>query len=320
LYNGSYYINQENFAMAQKQKIILDVDTGYDDAIAILLAGHHPALELVAVTVTHGNAPLAVTLDNTLRVMEAGRLAHVPVLAGAAQALVADPAPTGPQQQAILPLPAPTIAARPQHAVNFLLEHYLGPAGPETIYAPVGPQTNLALALRLEPRLAARIPRIVTMGGAYLEGNTTPSAEFNILADPEAAHIVFSAGIPLTMVGLEVTAQGLITFADVERLRALNTPWAQAAAGLIALQIRPWVERRGWAGGQVYDACAVAAVIEPDILQTKPMHVAIELRGQLTSGRTVADISGQHGRPANVAVGVSIDRERLSQILVEGLA
>lgn len=306
--------------MTQKQKIILDVDTGYDDAVAILLAGHHPALELVAVTVTHGNAPLAITLDNTLRVMEAGKLGHVPVFAGAERALVTTPAPTSPHQQAVLPLPTPTIKAQAGHAVDFLIEHYLGLDGPGTIYVPVGPQTNLALALRLEPRLVARIPRIVTMGGAYIEGNTTPSAEFNILADPEAAHIVFSAGIPLTMVGLEVTAQGLITFEKVDRLRALDTPWAQVAAELVANQIRPWVENRGWIGGQVFDVCAVAAVIEPAILETKAMRVDIELRGQFTYGRTVADISGHHGQTSNVDVGVGIDGERLRQILTEGLA
>lgn len=306
--------------MTQKQKIILDVDTGYDDAVAILLAGHHPALELVAVTVTHGNAPLAITLDNTLRVMEAGKLDHVPVFAGAEQALVTPPAPTSPHQQAVLPLPTPTIKAQAGHAIDFLFEHYLGPDGPSTIYAPVGPQTNLALALRLEPRLVARIPRIVTMGGAYIEGNTTPSAEFNILADPEAAHIVFSAGIPLTMVGLEVTAQGLITFEEVDRLRALNSPWAQVTAELVAKQIRPWVEDRGWIGGQVFDVCAVAAVIEPAILETRAMRVDIELRGQFTYGRTVADISGHHGQTPNVDVGVGIDHERLRQILIEGLA
>jgi inosine-uridine nucleoside N-ribohydrolase len=301
------------------QKMILDVDTGGDDAVATLLAGHHPGLELVAVTVTHGNGPLEVTLDNTLRVIEAGGLSHVPVFSGAATPIVADPAHTDPVQHATLPLPAPTLLPQKQRAVEFLIDYYLGPNGPRTIYAPIGPQTNLALALRLEPKIAQRIPRIVTMGGAYLEGNTTPSAEFNILADPEAAFVVFNAGIPITMVGLEVTAQALVTLTDADRLAALATPWAQIAARLIHNEVQWFIDHLGWSGGQIYDACVTAAVIEPQILQTRPMRVDIELVGSLTRGRTVADISGRHSAKPNVDVGVGIDRQRFMEILFEGL-
>jgi inosine-uridine nucleoside N-ribohydrolase len=301
------------------QKIILDVDTGGDDAVATLLAGHHPGLELVAVTVTHGNGPLEVTLDNTLRVIEAGELRQVPVFSGAATPLVAGPVPTDPVQYATLPLPAPTLTPQKQRAVEFLIDYYLGPNGPQTIYAPIGPQTNLALALRLEPKIARRIPRIVTMGGAYLEGNTTPSAEFNILADPEAAFVVFNAGIPITMIGLEVTAQALVTLSDADRLAALATPWAQIAARLIRDEVQWFIDHLGWSGGQIYDACVTAAVIEPRILQTRPMRVDIELTGSLTRGRTVADISGHHSAKPNVDVGVGIDRQRFMEILFEGL-
>lgn len=302
-------------------KIILDVDTGADDAVAILLAGHHPALDLAAVAVTHGNASLPVTLDNTLRVLQAGGLAHVPVFAGAERALVAVPPPSEPVQLSTLPLlpPGPALAPRPTHAVEFLVDYYMGPDGPDTTYVPLGPHTNLALALRLEPRLAARIPRIVTMAGAYLEGNTTPSAEFNVLADPEAAYIVFHAGIPLTMVGLEVTAQAIVTVRDLERLRARGTLVAQVGAGLIEYQIQWFIDNLGWDGGQVYDACAVAAVVDPGLLRTRPMHVDIELTGSLTRGRTVADISGYQKRPPNVDVGVGIDRDCFVDVLLQGL-
>jgi len=301
------------------QKVILDVDTGGDDAVAILLAGHHPALELVAVTVTHGNGPLERTLDNTLRLVEAGNLSHVPVYQGAERPLIEEVYPTNPVQYALLPIPESTISPQPQRAVDFLIEYYMGPQGAETVYVPLGPQTNLALALRVEPEIAQRIPGIVTMGGAYIEGNTTPSAEFNILADPEAAHIVFNAGIPITMVGLEVTAQALVMLDDAQKLGTLGTPWASIASRIIREEVQWFIDNLGWRGGQIYDACAVAAIIDPDILEIQPMHVDIELCGKLTRGRTVADISGFQKRTPNVDVGVNIDRARFMDIIFEGL-
>lgn len=301
------------------QKVILDVDTGGDDAVAILLAGHHPALELAAVTVTHGNAPLPVTLENTLRVMQAGRLEHIPVYAGAYSPLIGPPIPTHRYQSEILPVPPAVLCAQSKHAVEFLIEYYLGPYGTETIYMPVGPQTNLALALRLEPRLAQRIPRIVTMAGAYREGNVTPSAEFNVLADPEAAHIVFSSGIPMTMIGLEVTSQAPVTEEVVTKALALGTPQAQIAARLMQREI-DWFREHLGIDGQIFDACAVAAVIDPALVETRPMRVWVELGGQWTRGRTVADVSGYQRQPPNVDVGISIDRERFYQVLYDGLA
>jgi inosine-uridine nucleoside N-ribohydrolase len=300
------------------QKVILDVDTGGDDAVAILLAGHHPALELVAVTVTHGNAPLPTTLENTLRTMQVGKLNHIPVYSGASQPLVAQPLATQSFQYELLPLPPATLNPQKEHAARFLVNYYNSGAGSETIYLPVGPQTNLALALQLEPALASRIPRIVTMGGAFFEGNTTPSAEFNILADPEAASIVFNAGIPITMVGLEVTAQALITTSEVEKIRAIHTPWADAVAVLVEREIEVF-KARGWSGAQIFDACAVAAVIDPGLVQTNPMRVDIELGGSFTRGRTVADVSGRHRRQPNVDVAVKINRDRFIEELLYGL-
>lgn len=301
------------------QKVILDVDTGRDDAVALLMAGHHPALELVAALAVHGNAPLETTLDNTLRTLAAGNLGHVPVFAGAAVPLLGRFAPTLDIQRVQLPLPATDKQPERMHAVQFLIDYYLGEEGPRTIYMPVGPHTNLALALRLEPCLAERIPRIVTMGGAYQEGNTTPSAEFNILADPEAAHVVFSAGIPITMIGLEVTAKALVLPQDVERVRRLGTRWAVIAADLMAADVQWFQEHLGSPGGQIFDPCAVAAVIEPQVLTTRPMWVGIELHGEMTRGRTVADVSCQRGWKPNVEVGVDMDRERFVEILNDGL-
>jgi inosine-uridine nucleoside N-ribohydrolase len=301
------------------QKVILDVDTGCDDAVAMLMAGHHPDLDLVAVLPEHGNAPLEATLDNTLRLLSAGKLEHVPVYIGAESPLIG-PIIAGSGDQIVrLPFPQSDIKPQEKPAALFLIDYYMSGEGKDTIYLPIGPLTNLALALRIEPRLADRIPRIVTMGGAYLEGNTTPSAEFNILADPEAAFIVYEAGIPITMIGLEVTAMAEIWRPDVERYRALKTPWADVAAVIIDLVIDIQSKYPGRTGAIIYDACAVAAVIEPDVVETKAMHVDIELTGTYTRGRTVADISGRKKPRKNVDVGVSINRDRFLKILEESL-
>jgi inosine-uridine nucleoside N-ribohydrolase len=274
------------------------------------------------VTVVAGNAPIEITLENTLKVVEHGGLSHVPIYAGAAHPLVSDLPPLDPAQERRLHLPPPTIRPQSKRAAEFLVDYYMSDVGPETILIPTAPLTNVALALRLEPRIAWRIPHIVTMGGATIEGNTTPSAEFNIYADPESAHIVYSAGIPITMVGLEVTSQALITLEDAARIRALGTPQARIAADLIAEEVQWFMDSLGWHAGQVYDACAAVGAMEPSVIKTKPMHVAIELTGTHTRGRTVADSSGNHynSKPANVDVGVGIDRERFMRLLEESLA
>lgn len=301
------------------KKVILDVDTGCDDAVAMLLAGHHPDLEMVAVLPVHGNAPLTDTLDNTLRLLSAGMLDDIPVYVGAESPLIG-PIIAGHGDQIVrMPFPESKIQPSPKKAANFLIDYYMSREGQDTIYMPVGPLTNLALALRVEPQLANRIPKIVTMGGAYLIGNNTPSAEFNILADPEAADIVYSSGIPIVMVGLEVTDIAEIRPEDSANIRANHTPWAEAAAKIIDVVIGIHVNKYGLPGAIVYDACAVAAVIEPGILEVKPMHVDIELSGKYTRGRTVADVHGRTGLSKNVEVGVGFNRERFLEILVEGL-
>lgn len=301
------------------QKVILDVDTGCDDAVAMLLAGHHPDLELVAALPVHGNAPLEVTLDNTIKLLSAGQLSHVPVYVGAESPLIG-PIIAGHGDQVVrLPFPESAIVPSPKKAANFLIDYYLSGEGDNTIYMPIGPLTNLALALRIEPKLAARIPKIVTMGGAYLIGNNNPSAEFNILADPEAAHIAYSAGIPIVMVGLEVTDIAEIRKEDVANIRRNKTPWAEAAAQIIDIVLDIHMNKYNLPGAIIYDACAVAAVIEPQILEIKPMHVDIELNGKYTRGRTVADVHGRTGLPKNVEVGVGFNRERFLEILAEGL-
>ena len=303
--------------MLSKQKVILDVDTGTDDAVAILMAGHAASLDLVAVTVTHGNGPLELTLRNTLKVVAAGGLAHVPVFAGAARPLVRDPYPTQGQQRTELPLPEPSVVPGAGHAADFLRRYYMED-GDDTVLIPVAPLTNVALALLQEPALSRRIPRIVLMGGAVGAGNATASAEFNILADPEAARAVFRADIPITMVGLEVTAGARLTKAHSDEIRALGTCQSQLVADLIDLDLT-WTEEWGSDGVEVYDACAVAAAIDPGIVTTQPMHVEVETEGALTLGRTVCDTRRRTPSSPNADVGLTLDRRRFMEILIDCL-
>jgi inosine-uridine nucleoside N-ribohydrolase len=296
------------------QKVIMDVDTGCDDAVAMLLAGHHKALELVAALPVHGNAPLEQTIDNTLRLLEAGKLAHVPVYAGAESPLIG-PIIRGSGDQIVkLPFPTATIKPQAQHAVNFLIDFYMSGEGDDTVYMPIAPLTNLALALRIEPKLKDRIPQIVTMGGAY----ASSFAEFNIAADPEAAYMVYTSGIPITMVGLEVTDIAKVKHVDVDGIRRLNTPWAVAAADIMDIVVEIHT-KYGHEGAIVYDACAVAALIEPSVMETKPMHIEIELRGTATRGCTVSDFKTWKKQTPNVNVGVGINRDRFIEIMREGL-
>jgi len=300
--------------MPPRQKVILDVDTGTDDAIALLMAGHASALELVGVTVVQGNAPLPVTLANTCKVLAAGHLAHVPVYAGMDRPLLRPRVPTGPGQSLAFALPEPDLSPRSVHAVDFLVHHFLSPAGPETILIPVAPLTNLAMALLREPRLAERIPRLVMMGGAVGSGNVTPAAEFNIYADPEAARVVFRSGIPITMVGLEATASAWVGDADVALIRALGTPQARVAADLMAWDVR-WFREHLGREAEIYDACAVAGVIEPGLLTTRPMYVDVETTGELTLGRTVCSERPYPGLTRRVDVALQVDRSRFLEIM-----
>lgn len=296
------------------QKVIMDVDTGCDDAVAMLLAGHHKDLELVAALPVHGNAPLEQTIDNTLRLLEVGKLADVPVYSGAEAPLIG-PIIRGSGDQIVkLPFPPATIKPQPKHAANFLIDYYMSGAGDDTIFMPIAPLTNLALALRIEPRLKDRIPRIVTMGGAY----SSNFAEFNIAADPEAAYMVYTSGIPITMVGLEVTDIAKVLQSDVDSIRSLNTPWAIAAADVMDIVVDIHM-KHGLGGAIIYDACAVAALIEPSVMETRPMHIEIELRGTATRGCTVSDNQSRKKQTPNVEVGIGINRDRFIEIMREGL-
>ena len=274
--------------MAAPRKLILDVDTGTDDAIALMLAALHPDLELVAATTVNGNNPIANCTDNTLRVFDLLDV-DIPVYEGAATPLLRDDFPIpreilhrdGSMHPRELPIPPPR-SVKQSHAVDFLVETYMATTDPITL-VPVGPLTNIALAIKLEPRIVDRIPQTVIMGGAHESGNTTPSAEFNVWHDPEAAAIVLGSGVPITMYGLDVFYEPVIERPDAERLAASGEPGARLAGQLLLHQL----DRFGT--GNLGDAGAVAAVIDPAGLTTAPHRIRVELAGRYTRGETVVD-------------------------------
>ncbi len=304
-------------------RIILDCDPGHDDAIAILLAARAPGLQLEAITTVAGNQTLEKTTRNALKVCSLAGIRNVPIAAGMDRPLVrelrvaADIHGTsgldGPS------LPEPDLAPATIHAVDLLIERLLASDGDLTIVA-TGPLTNVATAMRREPRIIPRIQQIVLMGGAIGLGNTTPAAEFNIAVDPEAAQVVFTCGRPITMIGLDVTHQAQATPEVRSRIRALNSPVAYLVDELLGFFGETYHRVYGFLAPPVHDPCAVARVIDPTLIRSRLMHVAVELRGEWTSGRTVCDVHGVTGLPANVEVGLELDVPRFWDVLIEVLA
>jgi inosine-uridine nucleoside N-ribohydrolase len=303
--------------------IIFDTDPGHDDAFALLLAARAPELRLLAVTAVAGNQTLEKTALNARRVMTIGDVRDVPVAAGMATPLLR-PLTVAPHVHGESGLDGydfgpPEVALAPEHGVDLMVRTVRESSEPVTL-VPVGPLTNVALAFLRAPDIKERIARIVLMGGAAHLGNVTPAAEFNIYVDPEAAAIVFGAGVPITMVGLEATHRARVRPAERERIRALGSPVAGMVAELMQWYGRYHQRRYGWDDLPVHDALAVAALIRPEILETKHVNVVVETAGTYTAGRTVCDLNGVTDRPPNADVALDVDREAFVEIFTEGLA
>jgi inosine-uridine nucleoside N-ribohydrolase len=297
--------------------IILDCDPGHDDAIALLLALASPELEVLGVTTVHGNQTVEKTTQNALRVLDLVGRPDLPVAAGADRPLTRElTVASHVHGESGLDGPSLPPAARAplgEHAVDFMERTIAAGAVPVTL-VPTGPLTNVALLL--ERTGGANIERIVLMGGAIAEGNTTPAAEFNIWADPEAAHAVFHAGLDTTMIGLDVTHRAVTNRAVHERLRAAGTIGG-FVADLIDFFAVYHADTYGWDGAPIHDAVAVAHVIRPGLVRTLERNVEIELVSELCRGRTVVDRWKRTARPANAHVGIDLDRDTFFDLLVE---
>ena len=289
------------------RKVIIDCDPGHDDALAIMLAAANPEVELLAITTVAGNQTLELTTLNARRVCTAAGIAGVPIAAGCDRPLLRELVTAADVHGASgldgVDWPEPRVGVESAHAVDLIVELVMAAPGEVTL-VPTAPLTNVALALRREPRIATAVREVVLMGGSFTRGNVTPAAEFNVYVDPEAAAVVFAAGWPLTMVGLDLTHQARVTPEVLSRIEALGTPLANAVA-----QLMRFYGRRSTAEGgpPLHDPCAVARVIDPGVMTCRDAFVAVETEGRWTRGMTVTDFAGRPGRSANAAVAMQLD-------------
>jgi len=305
-----------------RQPVVLDCDPGHDDALAILLAASAPALELVAITTVAGNQSLDKTTLNARRVCSVAGIEGVPVAAGCDRPLVreriAAPEIHGESGLDGPAFAAPTVPLDPRHGVDVIIE--ASQTHPGVVLVATGPLTNVATALSRDPDLGKRLERIVLMGGAIGLGNVTPAAEFNIGADAEAARAVFESGIPITMVPLETTHRALATDDVITRIAALDFPLARICVELLGFFADTSRRVFGFEAPAVHDPCAVAWLLDPTIVPTKPMRVDIETRAEFSYGRTVCDVYGITGREPNAEVGVGLDEGRFWDLMIGAIA
>jgi inosine-uridine nucleoside N-ribohydrolase len=303
-------------------EIILDCDPGHDDAITLLLALASPELQLLGVTTVSGNQTLEKTTANAIRVVDHVGRDEIPVAAGAPRPLVRERhaaadvhGQTGLDGPELAP---PSRPPEPAHAIDWIAMALMANPRPVTLVA-TGPLTNIALFLARYPELQTKLERIVLMGGAIAEGNVTPAAEFNIWADPEAAHRVFTSGIELTMVGLDVTHQALLRPAHVERFAGAGNA-GKLVAELFGFYVQFHRRQYGWDGAPVHDAVAMAHVIDGTLLDTQHCGVTVDTGPELSRGRTYVDLWGRAAWTPNCHVAVSIDSERFLELLVERIS
>lgn len=304
------------------RKIILDCDPGHDDAIAMLLAHGSPAIELLAVTTVAGNQTLEKVTRNALAVADIAGIT-APIAAGCPRPLVrqVETAPSihgdsgmdGPQ------LAAPRRQPDPRHAVDLIIELLMSHPPGEITLVPTGALTNIALAVRKEPRIAERVREVVLMGGGYHTGNWSAVAEFNIKIDPEAAHIVFNTPWPLTMVGLDLTHQALATPAVQAGIAALGTAPARFVQELLVFFGDTYRREQGFDSPPVHDPCAVAYVIDPQVMTVRKAPLDVELTGTLTLGMTVADFRTAPAADCHTQVAVQLDHGYFWRMVTDAL-
>ena len=270
------------------KKIILDCDPGHDDAVAILLALGNPEIELLGVTTVGGNQSLEKVTYNARAVLEK---AHA----------------TRPLEQ--------------KHAVNYIVETIMASEPGTITLVPTGPLTNIAMAVRMEPRIVERVKEVVLMGGGYHVGNWSAVAEFNIKVDPEAAHIVFNEKWPLTMVGLDLTHQALCTPAVQKRIEEVGTPLATFVSGLMDFFRKTYQDNQDFVDPPVHDPCTVAYLIDPTCVETRRCPLDVEIHSELTLGMTVADLRGPEpsAEECHTQVATKLDFDKFWNLVTDAI-
>ena len=311
--------------MTQPQSLIIDTDPGQDDAVAILLALASPEINLLGITTVAGNVPLALTQENARKICDLAGRTDMQVFAGLDRPLVR-PLVTAEHVHGRTGLdgpvlPDPETPLQEQHAVDYIIDTLRRePAGSVTL-APIGPLSNIAMAMQRAPDIIPRIRQIILMGGAYFEvGNITPAAEFNIYVDPHAAKVVFASGVPVTMMPLDVTHKALTRTDRVAALRAIGNRTGVAVAEMLEFFERFDEAKYGSDGGPLHDPCTVAWMIAPDIFNGRPCNVEIETASPLTMGMTVVDWWQVSSRPHNALVIGDLDADRFFALITERLA
>ncbi len=308
------------------RRVILDTDPGQDDAFAILLAVASPEdIELQALTTAAGNVTVDKTTRNALRLLELAGAPQIPVYRGCSRPMVNElftaeyvhgvTGLDGPD------LPEPRSVAASLHAVDYLITG-LTAAGPRSVtVCLIGPMTNMAMALVMEPGIADRIDEFVIMGGSFhAGGNVTPAAEFNVFVDPHAAHVVLTSGVPITIMPLDATHQVQATPSRAARFRELGSPVGEAVTAMLDFASRHDIAERGFGGYPLHDPTVIAYLIAPDIFESRRAHVSVVTDTGPGHGQTIADWWGQTGMEPNAKVVTSVDADRFFDLLTERLA
>lgn len=304
-------------------RIILDTDPGADDALAIMLMLASPEIQLEAITTVHGNVTLDKTTRNALALLEFLNATHIPVAKGCSVPLVKPPHEAqgevvhGSSGMGRTNLPDPKIQPIKTHAIDYLIERFLAEPNELTLFA-IGPLTNVALAIRQEPKFAECVKELVIMGGAVRSGgNISPLAEFNISEDPHAAHVVFNSGIPITLIPLDVTYKCLFTAADVARLDKVGTPISKFIRDVTADYMEFYLKYEGFDGCALHDPLTVAAIVAPELLHFENHYINVDISGGVSTGKTYADFMKVTKKPANIKAALDVKGREFVELFIE---
>lgn len=302
------------------EKIILDCDPGHDDAVAILMAGIHPSIQLLGITTVAGNQTLNKTTINALNVCQYLNI-DVPVCSGMSLPMVRKVQTIADDIHGESGLDGPvfdklTKELDKRHAVNFIIETLKNSSEKITLVV-TGPMTNVAMAFRMEPSIIEKVKRVIFMGGSYQLGNVTPAAEFNIFADAEAAYVVFNSGVPLVMMGLDLTRQALCYPSIVERMGKVGGKASKLFVDLMGFFCKTQKQVFGWEGGPLHDPTCIAYIIDESCIETKDMYSEVEIRSEKCYGRTLCDYFGVTKNKPNSKVSIKLDVDKFWNIVEE---